>query len=452
LLKANYIALDAFLSELAENLLKPLPSSETQSDDTENKDSFARANVEEMELEKLYFKPSINTDVIDSAQSRLYKHSMTADFSKKWNLPIYYQLRFGEACARLDKAIDRVQSEGWYADVFTGPDSVAKALREKSGFELSFFLEVYDIMRWLWKDNVFLRPLTHRFLRGSIQLLGRAVLFVQEGLNGDIKFGIGPNLELSKSIEASEGGLKPPLIDNSYYWHERIDDVAAVSWDLTILETCIGNEYVGEIANVISPAQESTSDTTVETNDVKLLVESALVEATEGVSPIVKKIWNEIVVSILTMKCSRPLSAVKGVAATYRMTNRPPPNQASPFVATILRPLKDFDSKFLNRTPPQIGTEWKREVVASVAEKYCTAVSELTETVQRTEEALKNRKARRTSAGGMSDGEKVKLQLLMDQREFSMHVKELGVETTSVEHVKKLVSLTEAAESLLSKS
>ena len=89
--------------------------------------------------------------------------------------------------------------------------------------------------------------------------------------------------------------------------------------------------------------------------------------------------------------------------------------------------------------------------MASVAEKYCNAVSELTETVQRTEEALKNRKARRTSAGGMSDGEKVKLQLLLDQREFVGHVAEVGVETGSIEDVNKLVSLTESAKSLLSK-
>mmetsp|Transcript_6717 Transcript_6717/g.7785 ORF Transcript_6717/g.7785 Transcript_6717/m.7785 type:complete len:91 (+) Transcript_6717:200-472(+) len=56
--------------------------------------------------------------------------------------------------------------------------------------------------------------------------------------------------------------------------------------------------------------------------------------------------WNELIVSILTTRCTAPLSAVKGVAATYRMTNRPPPTQASPFVHTILRPIREFISTF----------------------------------------------------------------------------------------------------------
>mmetsp|Transcript_24321 Transcript_24321/g.36236 ORF Transcript_24321/g.36236 Transcript_24321/m.36236 type:complete len:892 (-) Transcript_24321:125-2800(-) len=451
ILQANYVALDTFLSELASNLLKPSPS--TQSVDSKFRESLNGLNTDEVSLKKLYFIPEMSMDTIHSVQSRLYDHSMTRDFSKKWNLPIYYQLRFGEACTRLDEAINRVQKEGWYADVFTGTDTVAKELKETSGFELPFFLEVFDIMAWLWKENVYLKPLTHRFLRGSMQLLGRVVTFVDEGVRGNIKFGI----ESKQTSGNDEQNVVLPLRDASFFWHERIDDVAAVSWDLTILETSIGSDYAAKISDVILPPKESPHGGAVQVNhlelsELKSLVQDALIESAEGVSPIIQKMWNEIIVKILTLKCSAPLSAVKGVAATYRMTNRPPPTQASPYVSTILRPLKEFNSNFLNRTPPQVGFEWKRKVVASVAEKYCSAVSELTETVQRTEEALKNRKARRTSAGGMSDGEKVKLQLLLDQREFVGHVTDVGVEAESIEYVKKLISLTESAKSLLPKS
>ncbi len=446
-IKANYIALETFLSELASNLLKS--SSSTHSKYSENNDALNELNADEIALKKLYFIPEISKDTIYSVQSRLYEHSMTREFSKKWNLPIYYQLRFGEACTRLDEAINRVQKEGWYTDVFTGTDTVAKELKEISGLELPFFLEIFDIITWLWQENVFLKPLAHRFLRGSMQLLGRLVTFVEEGVQGNIKFGVESNLHLPKGTddvsESEEQKFVPAVRDNSFFWHERIDDVAAVSWDLTILETCIGSDYAKKVSDVILQGDES------EPSELISLVQDALIESAEGLCPIIQKMWNEIIVKILTLKCSTPLSAVKGVAATYRMTNRPPPTQASPYVSTILRPLKEFNNNFLNRTPPQVGFQWKRKIVASVAEKYCNAVSELTETVQRTEEALKNRKARRTSAGGMSDGEKVKLQLLLDQREFVGHVTELGVDAESVEYVKKLVSLTESAKSLLAK-
>lgn len=117
-------------------------------------------------------------------------------------------------------------------------------------------------------------------------------------------------------------------------------------------------------------------------------------------------------------------------------------------MATILRPLKEFDSSYSSRTPPQIGDEWKYSVIGTVAERYSVAVEELIATVKRTEEALKSRKTRRMMAGGMSDGEKVKLQLYLDHMEFKSHVEELGVDTDRVAGLVELRDLTQEAESL----
>merc|ERR1739844_873668 len=94
------------------------------------------------------------------------------------------------------------------------------------------------------------------------------------------------------------------------------------------------------------------------------------------------------------------------------------------------------------------GFLWKKKIVDTVSEKYSTAVSELIDTVQRTEEALKNRKARRALAGGMSDGEKVRLQLYLDQIAYQTSVEDMGVTSSEVEGVQSLISLTEAAEEL----
>ena len=120
--------------------------------------------------------------------------------------------------------------------------------------------------------------------------------------------------------------------------------------------------------------------------------------------------------------------------------------KASPFVATILRPLKEFDNSYSSRTPPQIGEEWKYSVIGTVADRYSIAVEELIATVKRTEEALKSRKTRRMMAGGMSDGEKVKLQLFLDHKEFKSHVEELGVDSERVAGLLKLKELTEEAQ------
>mmetsp|Transcript_6718 Transcript_6718/g.7787 ORF Transcript_6718/g.7787 Transcript_6718/m.7787 type:complete len:144 (+) Transcript_6718:961-1392(+) len=142
------------------------------------------------------------------------------------------------------------------------------------------------------------------------------------------------------------------------------------------------------------------------------------------------------------------------------MSNHPPPTQESPSLHTTLRPIWEFASTFAAaKTPSQIGSGWKIAIVSTVAQGYGVAVAELIETVQRTEEALKNRKSRGSSrmmAGGggkmMSDGEKVKLQLYLDREEFVRCVEAVGVDSSLVEGVTELRRLMDSAESFYCKT
>lgn len=440
-LQANYSALDTFLSELANSLL-----SQSASTDREEE----KVDREDMELgnfSHLYYRPEIDSEAIERAQRRLYAHSTTADYYKKWNLPIYYQLRFGEFCQRLDKALNRVQRDGWHADVFTGSDSDAKKIKESLGLELPVFFELYDTLLSMWKSTVYLRPLTHRFLRGAVQLVGRMLAFVRSGLNGEIEFG-GTEEKKSEAEASAETAIDIP----AYLWNERVDDIAVVAWELTILDTCMTHDYLQAITSTVCPSDEesrkATHNSASEIEEIRDIASSVLMESSTDMYPLVTHSWNKLIVENLTSQCSKPLSAVKGVAATYRMTNRPPPSQPSPFVASILRPLRDFDKTYASRTPPQVGDEWKQKVIEEVSSKYSVAVEELIATVKRTEEALKNRKTRRMMVGGMSDNEKVKLQLFLDQREFKSSVEDVGIKPESIAGIVKLGELTAEAASL----
>uniref|UniRef100_A0A7S3V8Q4 COG complex component COG2 C-terminal domain-containing protein n=1 Tax=Chaetoceros debilis TaxID=122233 RepID=A0A7S3V8Q4_9STRA len=460
--QANYSVLEKFLSQLSFNLLKPSSSEsiEEKESGVETADSTFGGDEDKLALTELYYEPDIDTNLIRVAQARIYGHGTTVEFSKKWNLPIYYQLRFGEVCARLEKAIQQVESDGWHAEVYSGSgsDEVVHSLTKNYGFELPFFMEVFDTLRWLWGPEVFLKPLTHRFLRGTIQILGRVISFIKDGLEGKIKFGSEAAPSSSSIDGASESALGTgedtslsttmPKIDRSYCWNERIEDVASVSWELTILETYLKEEHVQNVLKTLN----SSGPEHLGGDEMSSLIGEVMVEAAQDISPVVDTVWNEIIVNILTAKCTAPLSAVKGVAATYRMTNRPPPTQASPFVGTILRSLQEFDTTFSSRTPSYLGTLWKKTIVDTIADLYSTAVAELIETVQRTEEALKNRKVRRAAAGGMSDGEKVRLQLFLDQQAFSRSIEDVGIDPSSIDGMKKLISLTKATEELYLKT
>jgi conserved oligomeric Golgi complex subunit 2 len=416
----------------------------------------------------MYQRPSLTPDHTRAAQDRIYVHPKTAEFSKKWNLPIYYQLRFGECCTRLNRAIDGTVLEGWIAQVFTGDPEV----RVQSRLELPLFLELYDVLLFLWKPNVLLKPLTNRFLRGATQLIGRIVSFCKDGLDGTIRFGENGTSAAGTAHAANESGgeqlagsshgnplvengtsLHPPLqpssLRHSWCWSESEQDVAAVTWELSILESAIRADYTATVCRAL--CIDDDSDTSQ--SELRTLVTEVLQDAVEPISPLIDSAWNDCIVKLLTSKCSAPLSAVKGVAATYRMTNRPPPTQASPFVATVLRPLKEFNGDFGQRIPGRVGARWKHQIVVTVSGRYAAAVEELLTTVQRTEVALSSRRARRvTTAGGMSDGDKVKLQVFLDYQRFAQSVVEVGVEPASVIGLSKLQTLTAEGEIFAQKS
>lgn len=427
ILQANYVALDNFLSGLAVRLLAP------------------PADVPHQEGGLLY-QAEMTASQMEQAQDRIYAHPKTAEFIKKWNLPIYYQLRFGESCNRLNKAVDQTRREGWVANVFSGESS--DDIREKIGLELSFFHELYDVLIGLWRKDVILPPLTNRFLRGSVQLVGRSVSFVSESMDGKIQFGEEPppketNGELVKEGGAGNDGtvaappppsfsLRPP-----YCWGDSQDDVAAVAWELTVFESALMHEYVDKIGS----SMETLAD------DLRPLVIEVLKEATQQIHPVIDRAWNVIIVNILTTKCSAPLAAVKGVAATYRMTNRPPPTQASHWVVTILRPLQEFCQQFTNRIPDRVGSRWKQQIVVTVSDRYAAAVKELLTTVERTENALRTRRTvqrRQASASTLSDGEKVKLQVYLDYQTFRQSVSQVGIDPATVIGLSQLEELTAA--------
>lgn len=423
ILQQNYLALDAFMGNFTERLLG---------------DSSPPKATSPGSMESLYFQPKTSADTIQQAQERVFEHPKTAEFSKRWNLPIYYQLRFGDACNRLNAAVEKTRSGGWINEVFTGDKAQSEDMRCNIGFELSFFLELYDTLLFLWRPDVVLRPLTNRLLRGSVQLVGRSVAFIKDGMEGKILFGEDKKFEGAENGNSNTSTLSYP-VKKSYCWADSPQDVASVAWELAILDTTMTHDF----ASIVCTALDSKDLSNEERSELHALVGEVLRETSQQIQPVIDSAWNDTIVTNFIDKCSAPLAAVKGVAATYRMTNRPPPSQASPFVGTILRPLKEFDQEFAHRTPDIVGNQWKTFVVSAVTERYSLAMEELIDTVKKTEVALQNRRAtRKAVSGGISDGDKVKLQLFLDYQAYERHVQDLGVDVASIPGVEKLKTLT----------
>jgi hypothetical protein len=165
---------------------------------------------------------------------------------------------------------------------------------------------------------VILRPLTNRFLRGSVQLIGRVgssrlVSLIDEGMDGKIKFGEEPPQILNGTAENGTGtnDLQQPAYPTRtpYCWGDSEVDVAAVAWELTILESTVRHDYVNTVCEAFSNADSSESDR----EELRSLISETLKDASDQIHPLIDKVWNEIVENILTTKCVGPLAGVRDV-------------------------------------------------------------------------------------------------------------------------------------------
>jgi len=71
------------------------------------------------------------------------------------------------------------------------------------------------------------------------------------------------------------------------------------------------------------------------------LISDALREVLSGLSSFIEPVSSKIIV-ILTDRCIVNLSPVKSVLSQFKMSSKRPPTEASYFVSSILRPVKQF--------------------------------------------------------------------------------------------------------------
>lgn len=89
-------------------------------------------------------------------------------------------------------------------------------------------------------------------------------------------------------------------------------------------------------------------------------------QATKSLQSLILSIGTKIS-SVIIKKCVEGLQAVRGITATYRMTNKEMPTKASFYVENILLPLKQIHNDLA--LVPQYRELWEKEIISSVNDK-----------------------------------------------------------------------------------
>ncbi|KAG1222159.1 hypothetical protein G6F68_020722 [Rhizopus microsporus] len=91
----------------------------------------------------------------------LRHHPSYIEFMKKWQLPVYFQLKFREIVVRIEEVLnDKSQSQE--ESILTGTKATI------------------EIIQQCWSDHVYLYGLAHRFYKLTLQLLKRYSIWARD--------------------------------------------------------------------------------------------------------------------------------------------------------------------------------------------------------------------------------------------------------------------------------
>ncbi|KAG8515053.1 Conserved oligomeric Golgi complex subunit 2 [Galemys pyrenaicus] len=293
---------------------------------------------------------------------RLRAHPAYHSFNNKWNLPVYFQIRFREIAGSLEAALTDVLE-----DAPAG-----------SSYCLLASHRTWSSLQRCWSDEMFLPLLVHRLWRLTLQILARYSVFVNE-------------LLLRPITNENAKDVKKPLVTGS---------------------------------RDPSVAQGNSED--------------------QGNGPSEPK----PVVSISSTQL------VYVVADLDKLQEQEVPTAASSYVDSALKPFHQLQSRHKDKLKQAIIQQWLEGALSESTHKYYETVSDVLSSVRKMEESLKRLKqARKTTAttpvcaggGGMSDDDKIRLQLAFDVEHLGVQIQRMGLQTKDVRSFPALAELVVAA-------
>eukprot|EP00842_Homolaphlyctis_polyrhiza_P004085 jgi/Hompol1/4678/HPOL_000800-RA len=296
------------------------------------------------------------------------------EFMKKWQLPIYYQIRHNEIIVKFETALTN-----------DGPmDPKAQESNDsKMDLQLKASCALISALLQCWDDRVFLQSLSARFWKLSLQLIRRYADWIAKYVSDDQ------------------------------------NRTAPIEEATTIL-----NIYTMNIITRLPSALQSN----------KLLQDTILstIDEIEAIGPQL----STRIVSYFANKCSEPLKAgLKSIPGLYRYTNKEPPSKPSYFIPSLFKPLKNFIQDNYTQIGSRLADEWQQAVAKAVTQQFLENVREILAGIKTIEESLKrltrSKKTQSTTDEGMSDNDKMRLQIHLDVEQYGKELSQLGVTTVS---------------------
>ncbi|XP_032286199.1 conserved oligomeric Golgi complex subunit 2 isoform X2 [Phoca vitulina] len=364
---------------------------------------------------------------------RLRAHPAYHSFNNKWNLPVYFQIRFREIAGSLEAALTDVLE-----DAPAG-----------SSFCLLASHRTWGSLQRCWSDEMFLPVLVPRLWRLTLQVLARYSVFVSELLlrpisNESAKDIKKPLVTGSKDPSVTQGNGE----DQGSAPSETKPVVSISSTQLVYVVADLDKlqEQLPELLETIKPKLEMIGFKNFSSI-------SALEDSQTSLAACVPALSNRIIQD-LSESCFSYLKSALEVPRLYRRTNKEVPTTASSYVDSALKPFYQLQSGHKDKLKRAIIQQWLEGALSESTHKYYETVSDVLSSVRKMEESLKRLKQARKSSpanpvgpsgGGMSDDDKIRLQLALDVEYLGEQIQKMGLATKDIKSFPALAELVAAA-------
>ncbi|CAL5444509.1 unnamed protein product [Camellia sinensis] len=358
-----------------------------------------------------------------SAVAKFRAEAVYVEFMKQWNVGVYFSLRFQEIAGALDSAL---------AGASLVPIQTSHSERRNSqDLTLKPSVTLLECLKSCWREDVVVLSFSDKFFRLSLQLLSRYSNWLSSGLAARKAGNEGSNPGSEWAISAVPddfvyGSYDPPSN------HVNSANDGRIIHDLNCLVAEICSDFLRHVIGLLSSCS----------TEVLELVEQSILQGAKSLKDLIPIVMNSIIEAVVK-KSVEALKQLKGITATYRMTNKPLPVRHSPYVSGVLHPLKAFlDGERANTyLMRDIRDELLHGAAFEITGHYHESVADLVSLAKKTDSSLQRIRQGAQRRGGassdvsennVSNTDKICMQLFLDIQEYGRNLSALGVEAAKI--------------------
>lgn len=330
----------------------------------------------------------------DSTHSvqELQAHPNFLHFMERWDLhlPVYFQIRFQEIVRDLEMSFQR---DDW--------------LSKSDKWKLLASETVWKSLNKCWEEGIFLRSIAHKFWKLSLQIISRFTRW-------------------AKSFAHYPDATKTADVDFLVFLYSDIQYL------LYLLP-----EFKKSVIEKLFKISEHT---------LQLLTQSLEESGCELESQL--EVLNEAIIKALSGNSALLIRQVNDIPRLFRRTNREPPTKPCTYVVNILETPGQFYEKHKSHSKTIF---WLTTMFSIITKQYYSSVSDVLDSVQKTEESLRRLKKARDRSSNLvpndrrvEDDNKIRLQLLLDINAYVKGIEAFGINKIDIEKLSDLLLLVEA--------